>query len=388
SGDGRVRPTDSVAGTFQGDALDMDGCINNTGRGIITTYSTVSYLAEVWVPETIVVDFAGAFDDTIGVFIQKISDDGTKGAWETVMDFGENCVNQSKQGYTLAAGHYLMDFRAVDQSGNAYAMEYITDSNGKRLGLGIRYNDPSTSSAKNNYYALDIDANGNIAFGDGSLLTSNPNKVFTADNVAIANGVTFTIDNPDQITQTMAVSGNFTGSTGTLRVTNTAGNTIPLTLKGSTEGNLSLGENMTVQLSKENVFDVAGSFTSDSALRFEVNLDGITEDMGWFIGADASGLDENSVFAFFATESLAPVELSFFSSSNFTAEQWADMIDFSGASGLLNYVASVGANGQLLLTVGDKASLPEPATWVMMVLAGGLLGFLQIRKKHKFSQKS
>ncbi|MDO4573829.1 MAG: autotransporter-associated beta strand repeat-containing protein [Planctomycetia bacterium] len=289
AGNGRVRPTDSIVGTSQGTSYNMDGCVNNTSRGIITTYSTVSYQTEVWVPEDITVDFAGSYDDTVGIFFQKINEDGTRGAWTTVMDFGSNCVAVSKNGYTIAAGHYLMDFRAVDQSGNAYAIANFSTAGGKRLGLGIRYNDSTgaTSSAKNNYYALDIDTNGYIAFGDGALRISNPYKVFTANNVDIANGVTFTIDNPDTLAQSMAVSGDFTG-TGTLRVTNSAGNTLPLALSGSTAGNLSLGENMTVQLSKDNVFDVAGMFTSDSALRFEINLDGITEDTTWFAGADAT----------------------------------------------------------------------------------------------------
>ncbi|MDO4573830.1 MAG: PEP-CTERM sorting domain-containing protein [Planctomycetia bacterium] len=40
---------------------------------------------------------------------------------------------------------------------------------------------------------------------------------------------------------------------------------------------------------------------------------------------------------------------------------------------MLNYIATLGADGQLLLTVGDKASLPEPASWVLLLLAGGLL---------------
>lgn len=384
SGDGRVLPTASTVGTFQKTAMTMDDCINNTDRGIITTYSTVSYQTEIWVPNDVVLDFAGVFDDTVGVFLQKINEDGTTGSWETVMGYGSNCAAVTKSAYTLKAGHYLADFRAVDQSGEAHANAGFSTAADKRLGIGVRKTDSATSSQTNNYFALDVDSNGNIAFGDGSILTINPNKEFAVENAAIADGAVFTINNPSSQTKSLAVSGNFTGADGTLKITNTSGTPMDLTLSGQTEGNLELGSGMTVHLSKENVFDVAGTFTQAAATTYVVDLDGITEDTSWFGSVtDVTGL-EGSKIRFTASETFTePVSLSFFNETTVTPEEWAGMVDFSGAAGVMNFSTSVDADGKLWLTAGSSDALPEPASWLLLVLAGSAL--LRIRKSGKSS---
>lgn len=394
NGNGYITPTSVfTSSNYLGEDRNVDSLINNTSNDSVRanglpTYSAASYRAYVEITEETTLDLTGSYDDYAGIFAMKILDENgallENPEWQTLLGYGEKCARVNATGVVLSPGYYLIDARVADVAGNAFANNNsILDPTGKQLGLGIRLNNGSLTG--NTYYSLTIDENGFIGDESLGLHTGTPtgrDLVLGTQNFDLPEGTTLTISNPIA-TNSVTMTANVTGS-GTLALENTSGENALYVLSGSSVGNLSVGDDVTLKLSKDAMFELTGDY-SQGNVNFLVDLTGITEDFGWFTNVkSAEGLSENTTFSFISSDDqMLPVELTFFNRTDLTNEQWAEMVDFSQLDGILN-VANifVDGNGMLHLTVGDTTALPEPASWFLLGCGLAALGVLRRQKKN------
>ena len=389
--DGKTKPWMAYTSTLnKGTSLNMDNVGNNSSNASVranglTNKTAFAYTTTVYIPKDVTLDLTGSYDDFAGVFAKQLSvADGSpieNGGWTTLLDFGGNCTRVSNT-VTLKAGYYLIDARVADDGGDAFANNAsILDPNNKQLGLGVRVNGGPLTGDK--YYSWTIDPEQKtVALPGGEIQTYNPNLVFKT-NYEIAKDGKITVENKfgkyDSIAMNTTVTGSADG-TGTLELINSSGTDLPLTLTGSTAGSLILGDGWIVQLSKDKNFDVDGSFTQASGTQYDVDITGITDGFDWFANVDSvTGLDQTSKFVFSSSDStISAQEFTFFEGADLSglALNWSEMIQTDGTVQFGGVVA--GTDG-LHVTLGDSASVPEPSSWLLLVL--GAFGLVWYRKK-------
>ncbi|MDO4571318.1 MAG: autotransporter-associated beta strand repeat-containing protein [Planctomycetia bacterium] len=387
---GRVTPTSEALYVINKNyAFNMDQCANNTDSALagayISSYSALSYTTPIYVSENVTLDFSGQYDDTQGVWVLECDANGNplEGAtWQTLLSYNSNnCVVNTATGVELSSGYYLMDVRVADQTGDHYAITSVTDADEKRLGIGMRI------SGSEYYSAMDIDpTTGVIGGSDGkivSLQNDSTTKTWTG-SFDIADGKTITFDNDLASATSYVIDTKATG-TGTLRLSNSAGGSIPydvtidsegsleiandmtFSLAGNVDGNLSIGDgstwNFTVDTGEtytDAIFTALGDVTlgADSIINILISGDAPTGDaitIGLVDAGTLTGFDSILGTAF----------------ENILAND-PDMRYFTQIS-----------DGRYYLTVGSSASIPEPSTWVLLMLGVGIAAVGRYRSAMK-----
>ena len=365
---------------------DMSGAGNapngqtNTTRNYLSEYATLSYTTTIQVLKDQVLDFGGSFDDKCAAYAIKLDADRNQvGDWITLTAMS---WTSQKSKVSLDAGTYLLDVRVGDIGGGAYATGSIKTLAETALGMGVRVNGGSLTGTT--YYSLDIDPDsGILGLPDGSIVAASTFAApltLEVNSLTVKNGVTFTIDNPYTETTAITLKGDIAG-TGTVALTNSANTDIPFTFDGSTEGSLSVGNNVLLSGSGT----IAGDLILQSGSAFNFNLD---SDTAWAVGGD--------LIVKAGDDGLATLTLS----STHTPEiyEFIDLLDMTvGASeiigienldvrfdlptGILGITRFDAETGAFQAVLGTSASIPEPSTWVLLVL--GAVGLAAFRKKNR-----
>lgn len=352
--------------------------ITNTTRNYLSEYATLSYTTTIQVLKDQVLDFGGSFDDRCAAYAIKLDADGNQvGDWITLTAM--NWTSQTSK-VSLEAGTYLLDVRVGDVGGGAYATGTIQTPAGASLGMGVRVN--GGSLADTFYYSLDIDPDsGVLGLPDGSIRAASTFAApltLEANSLTVGNGVTFTIDNPYTETTAITLKGDISGM-GTVALTNSANTNIPFTFDGSTEGSLSVGNNVLLSGSGT----IAGDLILQSGSAFNFNLD---SDTAWKVGGDLvveAGDDGLATLTLSSTrtpeiyEFIDLLDMTVGASEIIGIENLDVRFDLpTGILGITRYDAETGSFQAVL---GTSASIPEPSTWVLLVL--GAAGFAAFRKK-------
>lgn len=391
SGKGNIEPNETgYDASFKGTAWDMKQCANNisTNRDFISNNSTLSYSTNIYVTEETPITVAGQFDDWAGIFIRTIEDDGSYGVWEAILPFVFHAPinnNAMQKTYTLQPGYYQLDARVGDNTGAACAYNNF----GEAIGLGILEGHQVTSLA-NTYQPMEIDPQTGILAGIESIHTIDIVKSIDFP-IEIAAEKTLTFS-PTVVYSGTLFQSELTGS-GTLKLTNplpekpvkirwqtsTEGNLhltegIHLYGKGAIGGNLTLEEGTLLHLSATEDFSVGGNWTSLGKTQIVVDLTGIQENQSWLTTMGDVEISADTKFLFVSDSTAMPaVTFTFFEGTDSTEwlEWWENAVDFSQVSDFLNYTNVLADANGLHITVGDKNALPEPATWLLILLSAG-----------------
>lgn len=395
--DGRVVPGGVYNSTkTYGDAglvYDMWQCANNpdtndvAANWMTSNYASMSYLTTINVMEDVTLDFSGAFDDTQGVWVRECYFDGspkTDSPWVQLLGYAGNCATNTATGVSLAAGVYQMDVRVCDQGGNRYAMANVKDADGKNLGIGMRLNGAST------YSAMNIDQTTGILNGsDGKIIVGTPqvDGVQKLENASIdiADGVTVNVEVPTadtNVTGYEITSAAITGA-GTLRLSNDNEMNVPFKVTNiQTAGNLTVGEKATVT---ELTGEVGGDFTVEPEATVDFTVASDATDAPLQV-TGAADFGQGSIFNITVTGPLAddfqliPVVQadSLTGMENLTTN--ITLLD-SSAFAFAYFDAETGIYG---VQLASASAIPEPATWLLLVL-GVSLGFFPplLAKKSK-----
>ncbi len=408
-----------------------------TVRTYLPNYSTLSYTTDVYIPETITLDMGGFFDDTISISFFPIDSEGSYDATNTAYSVTSGFYAKAyAYGMTLPAGWYHLDARVGDRTGGAAPVGgNAVDSNGTAIGLGIRLSTGDTAS--NVYSRMDIDSEtGYLAFSDGSILSTDSVSHGTIDfdaPIHLASGTTLTLDNRFA-NSAINVSSSITGA-GTVALANTEGGDLVYTYSGTSEGSFeaeqgvnfsivgaTIGGNVAVagnsMFSSSGNAAIAGNLVLDSgtvavieagleiggdfmiAQGGIVNIEQSAAEGGIFsVGGtlDAPG----AIFNITATDLTTALGISAQTTdltgatfnitvngdpnildtwtlidSEDAASTWADAeINFTFTNNPDARVFAQFADGKYQLVVGNSASIPEPSSWILLVLgAAGLFG--------------
>ncbi len=185
--------------------------------GIWSDYTTYVFTSTVELTQDTPLQFYKDFDDWVLVTMTPVNADGTLGTTLTMLEHGQwNAVYVSGD-VSLNKGIYVMEVRGGQGNGG------VGPQTGG-IGVGVRTT-YSTDTTASSFSALNFDADGNLAFGDG-LIRGVDSRSITAD-FAIDDGKTFTLqgNGSGSIDMLGAVSGD-----GIFAIN--AGNTT-VTLKGA-----------------------------------------------------------------------------------------------------------------------------------------------------------
>ncbi len=232
-----------------------------------------------------------------------------------------------------------------------------------------------------------FDASGNLS---GLAGLSNKFNDFTLKNDLVLNGP-MTIDasglsNEAVNTQVNGIltgqisgSGKLTLANGTFVLANSE--------KNSAFGSLSL-ENATYQMDKDSGYVTIDSLSAASSV-FQIDITGI--DLENFQGIDSwlkitggaasDNVDFSDVTMVFSSSDLAPEEITkiaLMSGDSAFADELVNITPiFEGD--LRGFLSS--ENGTLYVSLGDSNSIPEPSSWLLLIL--GASGLVSLRKRVK-----
>jgi len=394
---------------------DLFGCANCSTnastttascRAYISEYSTLSYTNLIQVTEQITLTGVGYFDDRSAIFFRKANADGSYvegSTWQELAAYTSNFEATSKT-VTFEPGYYVFDLRVGDIAGNAYCSgSRYKDVNGTVLGLGVKV----ASSSATTYSSWTIDpTTGNFTDLPSALtvMETDANTVISNPNISIDSGKTLTISNTEAGRTGLTIESNIKGE-GMLALANTNGQTLPVTLKGSIEGGLSIGPNIratlemptdeqgkvslggdltvapgsTLVMNSENgVLNVSGDFTAEKAV-LDFKTGG--EDLA-LVSADSvdvSGATVNVLFTGTGTDEL----------QNFTLFSVTDSLSQNGTNFNLSFTNTETRgnilydpeSNKMILLIGNGNSLPEPSTWILLLVGVGLLNLKLGKRK-------
>ncbi len=361
------------------DVYDMWQCANNTDKTAVAAlmtanYSSMAYRTMVEVLEDVSLDFSGSFDDTQGVWVIKCDANGNVldgASWRTLLNFGTNCAANTAAAVALEKGYYLMDVRVCDQGGDRFANGNVKDADGKSLGIGMRVNGAA------NYSAMNIDtttgvingSNGTIVAGDAYISGA---QVWNNAKFDIADGKTLTFDNPSAAATSYTIDADVTG-TGTLKFTNSADSDTKFIANLNSAGSIATDDGIEIAISGA----VAGDLTlgANSVLDFVISTDDLTPVVT--VGGTAT-LGEGSAMNVFVTGD-APdndelLTLTLVQTTDASKLVGFDNVDLNLTFEDPNFRLSAELlNGSYVLTLGNADTLPEPATWALLVLGVGFV---------------
>jgi len=384
---GKITP-DSVKGTHYteektySDVYDMWQCANNTDKTnvasnwITSNYSAMSYRTLVTVTDALSLDFSGKYDDSQGVWVRPCDANGNPlegSAWTALLPYGSDCVTNTKTAVALAKGTYLMDVRVSDNSGDRYAYADVKDAAGRALGVGIRLNGAATYSGMNI-----SEVNGTIEGTNGKIIAGQLDvpgtQTWENAKISIADGTTTTlaVTAEDSLVTGYEISSLNVAGTGTLKLADTSGRSVPFTVTDlTTTGNLTIGANTTV---KELTGSVQGKITVEegAVVNFKVDAATTTEPL---LITETADFAANSVFNVYVdgtlTEEFQTIPVMAVKSGT-GAENVTTNITLADP----NALAAAYYDPKTLtfnIALGSHSALPEPSTWALLLVGMGLL---------------
>ena len=333
----------------------------NSGDGkqvakyIPNDYAALSYTNTITVLKDLTLDFTGQFDDTQGVWVKPLNADGTEieGAeWQTLLNYAGKCAVNTATGVTLSAGTYLLDVRVGEYSGGQVAQ--ARDAYNDFMGIGLRLNGTS------NWFNFDVNTeNGFVGLLDGSIVsgTAKTDAVFDG-NFDIAEGKTVTFDNPHATMEKYDIDSTVTGK-GTLKFTDSADSGVEFDVNIDSEGSLVFADGVNLGLT----VDLAALDTPVTAEN--VTFEGNNTLNVYLAGEAPEDIEMLTLIETPNTDTLTGLTL--------------DGVNIFAEDDDLRWFTEL-TNGSLMLTLGNTNSLPEPATWVLLI--AGAFGILKLRRKH------
>lgn len=387
----RLTPNATATPTIEyGEVYDMWQAANASSMKDVVkimtqNQSTLSYRTFIEVTEDLSIDFAGKFDDSQGVWIIPCDANGTPqtdATWSTLLGYSDNCALNSVSGVKLTSGYYLIDVRVTDNAGDRYAMSGVSDADGKNLGIGMKLSDAKTYSAMNIDQETGVlnGSNGKIIAGKAYV---SGEQVWNNAKLDIAENTTLTIDNPSANVSAVSLQNAKITGKGTLALAASGNEKTQFNLLGlNSTGSVSVGENVAATL--------AGSIGGDllledgASLNFDfdvasnsapiLTLGGQTDLTDVILNINATGeAPEDGVISAYVLIQ-----------ANENAIDGLDLENFNWniEDENLRLTADL-VNGSLIVTAGNAATLPEPASVVMMILGIGIFSGFAIAKKRR-----
>ena len=329
---------------------------NQVAKYIPNDYAALSYTNTITVLKDLTLDFTGQFDDTQGVWVKPLNADGTEieGAeWQTLLNYAGRCAVNTATGVTLSAGTYLLDVRVGEYSGGQVAQ--ARDAYNDFMGIGLRLNGTS------NWFNFDVNTeNGFVGLLDGSIVsgTAKTDAVFDGD-LDIAEGKTVTFDNPHATMEKYDIDSTVTGK-GTLKFTDSADSGVEFDVNIDSEGSLVFADGVNLGLT----VDLAALDTPVTAEN--VTFEGNNTLNVYLTGEAPEDIEMLTLIETPNTDTLTGLTL--------------DGVNIFAEDDDLRWFTEL-TNGSLMLTLGNTNSLPEPATWVLLI--AGAFGILKLRRKQQ-----
>ena len=329
---------------------------NQVLKYIPNDYAALSYTNTITVLKDLTLDFTGQFDDTQGVWVKPLNADGTEieGAeWQTLLNYAGKCAVNTATGVTLSAGTYLLDVRVGEYSGGQVAQ--ARDAYNDFMGIGLRLNGTS------NWFNFDVNTeNGFVGLLDGSIVsgTAKTDAVFDG-NFDIAEGKTVTFDNPHATMEKYDIDTTVTGK-GTLKFTDSADSGVEFDVNIDSEGSLVFADGVNLGLT----VDLAALDTPVTAEN--VTFEGNNTLNVYLAGEAPEDIEMLTLIETPNTDTLTGLTL--------------DGVNIFAEDDDLRWFTEL-TNGSLMLTLGNTNSLPEPATWVLLI--AGAFGILKLRRKQQ-----
>ncbi|MDO4569544.1 MAG: PEP-CTERM sorting domain-containing protein [Planctomycetia bacterium] len=335
-------------------------------------YTTRAYFSSrLTTDESFTMYFGEAYDDAVYLKITDLTNDSiaevlNNDAWAT----------HTSGSYDFVAGHlYEIELRVYNGNGGAGPVA-ATSGNTMPTGVGVGASITS-ATMDSSYVHLDFDDNNYLAgsslYTDYSIL---PALTFS-NELTLNDDVMFRSQNNRE----MHFNGKITGA-GALSL---ADGRFRLSNSESAFGGLTIS-NSTYQMGEAyGLAALDGDLTIvDSTL--EVDLTGLegAENFVWLkVSGDVSVENSDLVFNFTGDPTSMVTTLTLFDLSESTTDLpenfWQDMDVLFTNPSLYGYVYS-DANG-FYVTFGNEASIPEPSTWLLLLLGVGLVGLRHRSKK-------
>lgn len=298
-------------------------------------------------------------------------------------DFDDNAAykitnlttGESQSGVNMVWNESTTDWEYAFQKGHDYQLEVRLYNGayggGAGTGLGGDIGFGARLSENGSWQVLNFDENG--------ILMNTPLEV-AREKFVINNNLNLNQDvtmDAASASKEVTLGGKITGENGGLTLQN---GDFRLTNTENRAKRLSL-ENTTYQLGRETgVFETSDSLVlRDSKLALNLtrlDVEPLPEDFAWFTTTGEVVLENVELLLDY--EGDVPSNLTTLTLVDaLEGTNWASLMDEIAVSFLNSQLRgglSVGLGGDLLLTFGNAASVPEPATWMMLLLGLGGLG--------------
>ena len=341
---------------------------------------TVVYQANLLASENVSLTFEKAYDDGGYIKVVDLTSDPT-GANSTTIVINDEVWNTAPTAsYDFQQGHeYSLEIRAGNGGGNNGPISVSTAGSG--LGIVAKLTDGGSYAKENLYF----DISGRL---QGASVLSNVFRDVVLTNDLIVNSP-MTIDGAGLSMEgaDVSVKGVLTGRISGTDTLTLANGTFALKnpAKNSSVGTFVL-ENATFQLDANSGFLSTDRLEAANSV-FEFDLTGI--DLEAFSGidswieitgdAEADNIDFENVTMTFRADELVPnttITVPLISSDSPFAEELDDIkAIFEGD--LAGYLSVL--DGKLSVTLGDSSSIPEPSSWLLLIL--GAAGIAYFRKR-------
>lgn len=377
----------------------------NDSNGENPNNKTFGYSTVIQSKSTTTLEFGKHFDDSVAIFVTNLN----TGEKTTVMNKAGDWTVKTYADFTFEAGvPYQVDVRlgqgsggvgvSVRHDGTDPNLDGLNDDPNDLVGVGVRVKD---SGGK--FVRLSVAANGDWAFSDGSIKTIGQNKVLSND--LKIGGSTLTLENTGIGNAT--VSGKISG-TGTLAFTNsslldsdlnglsifngspdsaadtfnvTVGPNVRFSGNGTIGGSLSLDDSAILVIDESmnlGVLKINSSLDASGAT-IDVLLDG--SDPNFVLKAGSIDLTDAQINVSYSGEPSLLDEFVTFTvldSDSITGWDSAAISVDPGTAGI-GLVASWAENGNVYVQLGNGNSVPEPASWILLLSA--LTGILIYRRR-------
>lgn len=388
--------------------LNMDDTANtNSNSAWGGTNRTYGYSTVIQAEEDVTLEFGKHFDDSVAIFVTDLN----TGEKTTVMNKVGDWTIKTYADFTFKKDTpYLIDIRLGQGSGgvgvsvrndgtnpNLYG---LNDDPNDLVGCGVRVKDSGDK-----FIRLTVAANGDWAFADGSIKTVAFDREIKNDLAIGTQTVNFENTGMGNAT----VSGKISG-TGTLAFKNTsllddstnglsifngapksdadkfnvtvAANT-NFTGNGTISGNLTMAENSTLVIDQAQ--DLGALTINGKLTGTNISIDALLEDPSslFTISADSVDLTGSTLNLSYTGDlailDMVPTFTIIETENGITGFDSLDVnLDMLGQSVVFGSMFL--ENGNLLVSLGNSNSLPEPSTWALLLSAIAGIGFLRRKK--------